>query len=213
MRVVTGCNHKLEWLLDPWIFFFRKFNPTMPFTFADFGLTIEGKEKVEAAGGVIVNPGAPKGTHVYDLLMLKPVAMLMIPGDSGLWLDIDAQVHGDVSAYGKFKFAAQLNTGTWNSGIFKYVKHPVMDLWANLNRKDGEHDEHVFLRATKQHPVYVHRLNWRWAGNWKNIHRNGSLCTHWLGKSGKLYFRKLYDSAKQVVVYADSPSDPTGFNI
>lgn len=206
MHVVTGCDRHREFLLEPFIYYLRKTNPTIGLTIADFGMTPIARAFAKSKADVI-DVGPPETPHVYDLLMLKPKAMLLIPESEGLWLDTDVQVCQSLAPFADYKFAAQWNTATWNTGILKYQRdHPVMKEWATLKRDRGskfagghetvytgaEHDEHVFLRALKIHSVRMHNLEWQEAGLFQHHHRKSSICIHWMGADEKQFYMRIF---------------------
>ncbi len=201
MIIVTGCNAKYEFLIEPFFHFLRLNNPDVEVRFADFGLSEAGKTLVSKYTQSITQY-TPKGPHVYDTLMLKPLALRGIA--DGLWLDIDVQVIKSLEPLRHVSFGAQRNTVTWNTGCLKFVAHPVIDLWGDLERTEREHDEHVLIRASKIHPIKMKNFDWRIVGGWEHYHRKASIMYHWMGQPGKNHFKRSYaKAAKQVVVPAN----------
>jgi hypothetical protein len=131
LGVLVGSNRSQEWLL-PWFFaHFRKYNPSTPLCFADFGMSPAGLDWCQQKGSVFQVPPIKKhppgsrgvlfsgdfweeqglNTSLFTperwVCFRKPFAILESPFQRTLWLDLDCEVRGDLSSL----FATPLPNG------------------------------------------------------------------------------------------------------
>ena len=91
--VITGCDRKLEWILPWWYENFRKHSDARV-AFCDFGMSKEMLARCALWGKVIPIDYGPDGKKWWK----KPFAVLASPFRHTVWLDVDCQVVGDISA-------------------------------------------------------------------------------------------------------------------
>jgi hypothetical protein len=84
--VVTGCDHRQQWLLPWWYDCLRQHNPSLPVVFADFGMDAAGLRWCRRHGDVVT-------VSWRDYIWYaKPQAMLQAGYAHTLWLDLDCEV-------------------------------------------------------------------------------------------------------------------------
>jgi|GEM_PF-1740590 len=94
--VITGCDAKMEWMLDWWWEHYQAHNDH-PVAFADFGMSKERVEWCKARGSVYAI------TEKMPTWFKKPIAMLRSPFETTAWIDLDCEVRKDVGPL--FNFA------------------------------------------------------------------------------------------------------------
>jgi hypothetical protein len=92
--VMCGTDAGQERFLPWWLTALRKHNPDLPAIFADFGVTPAARAWCEQRGMIVVTP---KGWQPHNAMYGKPHALLNTLASTTLWLDLDAQVRGDLS--------------------------------------------------------------------------------------------------------------------
>ena len=116
--VIVGTDHNQEWMLSWWWNNYSKHN-TLTVAFADFGMTSEARTWCEERGPVYpvtLDPEKIASKEHFDPSMLKiweknivsyawqarmswfkkPLALLNSPFETGIWLDLDCEVFGNV---------------------------------------------------------------------------------------------------------------------
>jgi hypothetical protein len=116
--VLVGCDANQEWLLSWWYSHFRKHNPLCKVAFADFGMTLEGRNWCKERGALIDVPkpspitSEEEGLYYREerweqihekpwpshrlVYFQKPFAIWQAPFHRVLWLDLDCKVLGNL---------------------------------------------------------------------------------------------------------------------
>lgn len=93
--VVVGVIEGQAWMLDWWYGNFRKHNPDLTVTFADFGLSKANQEWCDDHGGRVVVDCPEKVEGWFR----KPFAILQAPYRKILWLDLDTEVRKPLAPF------------------------------------------------------------------------------------------------------------------
>ena len=140
---LTGCDNKTEWMLPWFIETFRKHNPDVKISLADFGMTDKMMEW--AVDSKEFHSIGQMQRDMGEGWFLKPGAMLATPYKEVCWIDTDFEVRGDMTEIFNYIEPQKLTmvedkpwskrTGQlWhNSGIVAFRdKPPILREWAQM---------------------------------------------------------------------------------
>ena len=174
--VIVGCDHHQEWLLPGWWENYTQEN-SMPVAFADFGMTLDARKWCEERGYVFaISQKVQKVSEKYseetqrkmwekhvsfwpnlwdcrESWFKKPLALLLGPFETGLWLDADCQVLGrlepifdyidPISGMAVTKEKTKKNElfdeFHYNSGVVAFNKSsPLLKKWIDGCREEND---------------------------------------------------------------------------
>lgn len=166
--IVVGCNQMLEWIL-PWWWEHYSTHNDYPIAFFDFGMSEKGKAWCAKRGQLKTLDSVNlhfycepeislekkikwesqygEGVwHVRAAWLKKPIAMAQSPFSTGLWLDLDCRVDGNLKplfdllqenhgfAISKYEIKDSnryyFDSRSYNSGVIVFnQKTPILKLW------------------------------------------------------------------------------------
>ena len=140
---LTGCDDKTEWMLPWFIKGFRKHNPDVKISLADFGMTDKMMEWAVASKEFHSIGQMQK--DMGEGWFLKPGSMLATPYKEVCWIDTDFEVRGDMTeifSYIEPQKLTMVEDRPWskrsgvlwhNSGIVAFRDKPqILREWAQM---------------------------------------------------------------------------------
>ncbi len=226
--VVVAADLDQEWLL-PWWWKHYSYHNNDPVLFIDFGMSSRARAWCERRGicrsvaaldfPVHKRSDLPKerqeawerryGKRIWDVRsawLKKPFALLEVPFDEAIWLDLDCQVRGSLEPIFKMlESGADLaiakerwqvceflfpNEAYYNSGVIAFRKQaPIVKQWAETTVAWQSHlpaDQEFLTRAIFLHEPHLLELpphcNWYWVWGANEM----ALIHHFCGRSGKI---------------------------
>jgi hypothetical protein len=241
--VIAGCDESQEWLLYWFYSHFRKHNPTCPIAFADFGMSSQARKwclkhgtlfKVpELSNSIPEQSGFSFQGDLWEEWKLdrsqlwperlvwnrKPLAIAQSPFERTLWLDLDCQVRGDLTALLSTPLSSSGMGATPSNDFFnvKILSNGMVFLVEKFNSgviltnnnsillKQAAsliygiisfHTEERFLSfLADKNQLEITRISHQY--NWP-VHswgENGeAIIYHWLGKAAKIRLKSLINS-------------------
>ena len=218
--IITGCDQALEWLLPWWIERVRENNPDAHISFHDYGISegmkayLSMENKVDSIAEVDTNA---KTKHKW---FLKPRSMLSSPFKKTLWLDVDAEVCGNImdifdktipdklSMVQDMPWSKQFNTIMYNSGVVCFEGKPtILKRWAkavDTNPQRGDQETLHAIMDPLQQVVSIEPLDNKYNVvrlqlDPKNPHYvkvPDTRIKHWTGHKGKEIIRQHLNLVK-----------------
>lgn len=221
--ILVASDSELEWMLPWWWNHFQKTNKR-PVAFVDLGLSKPMKSWCQKRGRLIPYRGPhftvtpreqidPEKVALWELrygsnfwqkrprFFQKPLACLLTPFATTLWLDLDCEIRYSLdeifaykSAPEKFTISQDLITSLpsqkiYNSGVFLFeLRHRLIEQWVNLclasnSEFYGDQEALSSILATQTESFAKLPSLYQWS---HFLGENGlSRIVHWHGDSGK----------------------------
>lgn len=207
---LTGCDHKTEWMLPWFVEGFRKHNPDVKMSLADFGMTDEMMEWAVASKEF--HSIGQMDREMGQGWFLKPSAMLGTPYKEVCWIDNDFEIRGDMTeifSYIEDQKLCMVEDKPWskrtgekwhNSGIVAFRgKPPILREWAQLCAEKPVRGDQETLHANMdslRKAIYItdapQKFNWM-----RLLFVDGAKLDkdirgiHWTGQKGKEKIKEL----------------------